>query len=124
LGPNSGLHIIIFDEIDAICKARGSVAGATGVHDTVVNQLLAKIDGVEQLNNILVIGMTNRKDMIDDALMRPGRLEVQMEISLPNEQGRSQILDIHTSRMREFKKLHADVDTKVQKLTPCLSRNI
>ncbi|CAH0556073.1 unnamed protein product, partial [Brassicogethes aeneus] len=74
-GPNSGLHIIIFDEIDAICKQRGSVAGNTGVHDTVVNQLLSKIDGVEQLNNILVIGMTNRKDMIDDALMRPGRLE-------------------------------------------------
>lgn len=66
LGPNSGLHIIIFDEIDAICKQRGSVAGNSGVHDTVVNQLLAKIDGVEQLNNILVIGMTNRKDMIDD----------------------------------------------------------
>jgi SpoVK/Ycf46/Vps4 family AAA+-type ATPase len=66
LGPNSGLHIIIFDEIDAICKSRGSVGGNSGVHDTVVNQLLAKIDGVEQLNNILVIGMTNRKDMIDD----------------------------------------------------------
>ncbi|CAG2056393.1 unnamed protein product, partial [Timema podura] len=75
LGPNSGLHIIIFDEIDAICKSRGSVGGNTGVHDTVVNQLLAKIDGVEQLNNILVIGMTNRRDMIDEALLRPGRLE-------------------------------------------------
>lgn len=76
-GSASGLHIIIFDEIDAICKARGSVGGNTGVHDTVVNQLLAKIDGVEQLNNILVIGMTNRRDMIDEALLRPGRLEVK-----------------------------------------------
>ncbi|XP_058800718.1 vesicle-fusing ATPase 1-like [Phymastichus coffea] len=112
LGPNSGLHIIIFDEIDAICKARGSVAGATGVHDTVVNQLLAKIDGVEQLNNILVIGMTNRRDMIDEALMRPGRLEVQMEISLPDEHGRFQILGIHTSRMRDYKKIAPDVDLK------------
>ncbi|XP_062127102.1 vesicle-fusing ATPase 2 [Drosophila sulfurigaster albostrigata] len=110
LGPNSGLHIIIFDEIDAICKARGSVAGNSGVHDTVVNQLLAKIDGVEQLNNILVIGMTNRRDMIDEALLRPGRLEVQMEISLPNEQGRVQILNIHTKRMREFNKIAGDVD--------------
>ncbi|KAH8295288.1 hypothetical protein KR018_009597 [Drosophila ironensis] len=110
LGPNSGLHIIIFDEIDAICKARGSVAGNSGVHDTVVNQLLAKIDGVEQLNNILVIGMTNRRDMIDEALLRPGRLEVQMEISLPNEDGRVQILNIHTKRMRDFDKIAGDVD--------------
>lgn len=57
LGANSGLHMIIFDEIDAICKQRGSMAGSTGVHDTVVNQLLSKMDGVEQLNNILVIGV-------------------------------------------------------------------
>lgn len=112
LGPNSGLHIIIFDEIDAICKSRGSVAGNSGVHDTVVNQLLAKIDGVEQLNNILVIGMTNRRDMIDEALMRPGRLEVQMEIGLPNEAGRVQILNIHTKRMHEFKKIDPDFDPK------------
>ena len=52
----SGLHIIIMDELDAICKARGSVTGSSAVHDTVVNQLLSKIDGVEELNNILVIG--------------------------------------------------------------------
>lgn len=110
LGPNSGLHIIIFDEIDAICKARGSVAGNTGVHDTVVNQLLSKIDGVDQLNNILVIGMTNRKDMIDEALLRPGRLEVQIEIGLPKEAGRVQILNIHTSKMKKNKKLADDVD--------------
>ena len=76
LGANSPLHIIIFDEIDAICKKRGSVAGSSGVNDTVVNQLLSKIDGVDTLNNILVIGMTNRPDMIDEALTRPGRLEV------------------------------------------------
>jgi len=110
-GNNSGLHIIIFDEIDAICKARGSMAGSSsGVHDTVVNQLLSKIDGVESLNNILVIGMTNRRDMIDEALLRPGRLEVQMEIGLPDEKGRCQILNIHTSLMRKYEKLNTDVD--------------
>ncbi|KAK6730543.1 hypothetical protein RB195_007169 [Necator americanus] len=109
-GANSGLHIIIFDEIDAICKQRGSMAGSSSVHDTVVNQLLSKMDGVEQLNNILVIGMTNRKDMIDEALLRPGRLEVQMEVSLPDEFGRLQILKIHTSRMREYKKLDPEVN--------------
>lgn len=54
------------------------MAGAAGVHDTVVNQLLTKIDGVDQLNNILVIGMTNRRDMIDEALLRPGRMEVRL----------------------------------------------
>lgn len=110
LGANSGLHIIIFDEIDAICKQRGSMAGSTGVHDTVVNQLLSKIDGVEQLNNILVIGMTNRPDLIDEALLRPGRLEVKMEIGLPDEKGRLQILHIHTARMREHSLLSSDVD--------------
>lgn len=109
-GANSGLHIIIFDEIDAICKQRGSMAGSSSVHDTVVNQLLSKMDGVEQLNNILVIGMTNRRDMIDEALLRPGRLEVQMEVSLPDEFGRLQILRIHTARMREYNKMDPKVD--------------
>uniref|UniRef100_A0A3B4ZSP3 Vesicle-fusing ATPase n=1 Tax=Stegastes partitus TaxID=144197 RepID=A0A3B4ZSP3_9TELE len=112
LGANSGLHIIIFDEIDAICKQRGSMAGSTGVHDTVVNQLLSKIDGVEQLNNILVIGMTNRPDLIDEALLRPGRLEVKMEIGLPDEKGRIQILNIHTAKMRLHDLLAKDVDVK------------
>ncbi|CAB75779.1 Vesicular-fusion protein sec18 [Schizosaccharomyces pombe] len=109
-GEESGLHIIIFDELDAICKKRGSSGGDTGVGDQVVNQLLAKMDGVDQLNNILVIGMTNRKDMIDEALLRPGRLEVHMEISLPDEHGRLQILKIHTSRMASNGILENDVD--------------
>ncbi|KAL7798224.1 P-loop containing nucleoside triphosphate hydrolase protein [Trichoderma ceciliae] len=99
-GDESSLHIIIFDELDAVCKQRGSGAGGgTGVGDSVVNQLLSKLDGVDQLNNILLIGMTNRKDMIDDALLRPGRLEVHLEISLPDEEGRLEILKIHTSKM-------------------------
>jgi len=108
-GPDSELHIIIFDELDAICKERGSTGGGTGVGDSVVNQLLSKMDGVEQLNNILVIGMTNRKDLIDDALLRPGRLEVHIEIGLPDEPGRLQIFNIHTSSMRENKYMDAGV---------------
>lgn len=88
-GDDSGLHIIIFDEIDAICKARGAAGNSsTGVNETVVNQLLSKMDGVDSLNNILVIGMTNRKDMIDSAMMRPGRFEMKLEIGLPDERGR------------------------------------
>lgn len=112
-GDASGLHIIIFDELDAVCKQRGSGAGGgTGVGDSVVNQLLSKLDGVDQLNNILLIGMTNRMDMIDEALLRPGRLEVHMEISLPDEYGRSQILNIHTEKMRHNNVMDADVDLK------------
>jgi len=68
------------------------------------------MDGVDQLNNILIIGMTNRLDMIDEALLRPGRLEVHMEISLPDEKGRWQIINIHTAKMRENNILDADVD--------------
>eukprot|EP01136_Pigoraptor_vietnamica_P001184 Opistho-1_new@27481 len=109
-GEDSALHIIIFDEIDAICKQRGSRNDNTGVHDTVVNQLLSKMDGVDQLDNVLVIGMTNRKDMIDEALTRPGRLEVEMEISLPDEHGRVQILKIHTSQIKTSNRLADDVD--------------
>ncbi|CAG8562114.1 4008_t:CDS:10 [Diversispora eburnea] len=109
-GEDSGLHIIIFDELDAICKQRGGRSDGTGVGDNVVNQLLAKLDGVEQLNNILIIGMTNRLDLIDEALLRPGRLEVHMEIGLPDEKGRLQILKIHTSKMRQNDILDFDVD--------------
>jgi vesicle-fusing ATPase len=108
------LHIIIFDEIDAICKQRGTNRGGTGVHDTIVNQLLSKIDGVESPNNILVIGMTNRKDMIDSALLRPGRLEVHVEIGLPDEPGRLQIWNIHTRKMHEGGYMADDVN--LQKL--------
>mmetsp|Transcript_15374 Transcript_15374/g.31189 ORF Transcript_15374/g.31189 Transcript_15374/m.31189 type:complete len:749 (-) Transcript_15374:166-2412(-) len=109
-GDDSGLHIIILDELDAICKKRGSTNSGTGVHDTVVNQLLSKIDGVNSLNNILIIGMTNRKDMIDEALLRPGRLEVHVEIGLPDEKGRVQILTIHTKKLRLSRALASDVD--------------
>lgn len=111
-GDESGLHIIIFDELDAICKQRGSTGGGTGVGDSVVNQLLSKMDGVDQLNNVLIIGMTNRLDMIDEALLRPGRLEVHMEISLPDEHGRFQILTIHTAKMRNNGVMDSDVNLK------------
>ena len=68
------------------------------------------MDGVDQLNNILIIGMTNRFDMIDEALLRPGRLEVHLEINLPDEPGRLQILKIHTEKMRSNGILSTDVN--------------
>lgn len=110
-GEGSGLHIIIFDELDSVFKQRGGGrSDGTGVGDNVVNQLLAKMDGVEQLNNILIIGMTNRLDLIDNALLRPGRFEIQIEISLPDEKGRRDILVIHTKKMKDNGLLALDVD--------------
>ncbi|UKJ90184.2 N-ethylmaleimide-sensitive factor [Theileria orientalis] len=110
LGDKSGLHIIIFDEIDSICQRRGTDTSGTAARDSIVNQLLSKIDGVDSLNNILLIGMTNRLDMIDEALLRPGRFEVHIEVGLPDEDGRQQILKIHTRVMRESNRLSDDVD--------------
>ena len=109
-GDDAGLHVIVFDEIDSLCRARGTISSGTGVHDSAVNQLLTKIDGVNSLNDIIVIGMTNRKDLIDEAILRPGRLELHIEIGLPDEKGRQQIFNIHTKKMRENKVLDDDVD--------------
>ena len=90
----------------------------TGVQDSMVNQLLTKIDGVDSLNNILLIGMTNRRDMLDEAILRPGRLEVHIEIGLPDEPGRHQILKIHSAKMSENEFLGTDVDiTDIAKRT-------
>eukprot|EP00536_Pseudo-nitzschia_multiseries_P005751 jgi/Psemu1/324030/estExt_fgenesh1_pg.C_1120016 len=116
MGDNSMLHIVIMDEMDAICKQRGTVKDGTGVSDSVVNQLLSKIDGVDSLNNILLIGMTNRKDMIDDALLRPGRLEVHVEIGLPDTKGRLQILNIHTRNMKSAKRITPEAIKRLPEL--------
>lgn len=84
------------DEIDSICKRRGTSNDGTNVADNAVNQLLSKLDGTDPLNNILVIGMTNRIDMLDPAILRPGRFDLHIEIGLPDEKGRLDILRIHT----------------------------
>jgi AAA+ superfamily predicted ATPase len=87
------LKVVIIDEIDAICKERD------GKNDSVVNQLLAKMDGLEITANLLVIGTTNRMSAIDRALLRPGRFEIHMEIPLPDESGRLEILKLKTAKM-------------------------
>ncbi len=92
------LHVIIFDEIDAIGRKRGS--GQSQIDDKVLTQLLTMIDGLDSANNILVIGITNRKDILDEALIRSGRLEYHIEIALPTEEGRKEILDIYLNSLR------------------------
>ena len=111
-GDDSSLHVIIFDEIDALCKQRGSNSGDAGVGDSVVNQLLSYIDGVHAIDNVLIIGMTNRFDLLDSALLRSGRLEVHVEVGLPDAAGRQQIARIHTAGMQQGGHLTPDV-------TPC-----
>lgn len=107
-GDKAKLHVIIFDEIDAICKSRGS--NPSSLTDSVVNQLLTKIDGVESVPNIFIIGMTNIPEVIDKALIRPGRLELKLEVGLPDYNGRIQILTIHTKKLKESGRLNDDFD--------------
>lgn len=104
------LHVIIFDEIDAICRTRGRNGVQSGVTDSIVTQLLTQIDGVRELNNIFIIAMTNRKDLIDEALLRAGRIEVHIEIGLPDNKGREQIFKIHTNKMRTNKRIDKNVN--------------
>ncbi len=87
--------IVFFDEIDAIAPRRGS-SGDGHVTERVVAQLLAEMDGVEELSGVLVLAATNRVDMLDPALLRPGRFDHVIEIGLPDEAARLAILEIHT----------------------------
>lgn len=97
----SALHVIVIDEIDAVFRKRSSAEDSgEATRSSTVNQILAKLDGVEAIPNVLLIGMTNRRELLDDALLRPGRLEVQIEIPLPSKQGRREILKIHTDALR------------------------
>ena len=90
--------IIFFDEIDALAGKRGLDMGSK-VTERVLNQLLAEMDGIEDLTNVVVIGATNRPDMLDGALLRPGRFDRILLVSTPDKEGRLQILKIHTKNM-------------------------
>jgi len=87
--------VVFFDEIDAIAAVRGSDVGSR-VGERIVSQLLTEIDGVSDLSDVVVIAATNRPDMIDPALLRPGRLEKVIYVPPPDEAGRLEILRIHT----------------------------
>jgi transitional endoplasmic reticulum ATPase len=87
--------IIFFDELDSLAPGRGGETGSN-VSERVVNQLLTEMDGLEEMENVMVIGATNRPDMIDPALIRSGRFDRLVYVGEPDTEGREQILKIHT----------------------------
>jgi transitional endoplasmic reticulum ATPase len=97
--------IIFFDEIDAMLPARGAGGTDSHVGDRVLAQFLTEMDGVEELTGVLVLGATNRPDLLDPALLRPGRFDVQVTIDPPNLAARKEILQIGL----RSKKVGADV---------------
>ncbi|MCL5996296.1 MAG: CDC48 family AAA ATPase [Chloroflexi bacterium] len=100
--------VVFFDEIDAIAPQRGS-GGASQVTERVVSQLLTELDGIEELKGVVILAATNRLDLVDSALLRPGRFDLLFEMPIPDEQTRLQIIRVHTKKMP----LASDVDLGV-----------
>ena len=88
--------VVFFDEIDSIAGERGRHAGDSGVGERVVSQLLTELDGLEELEDVVVIATTNRPDLIDAALVRPGRLDRHVHVPVPDEEARRKIFEVHT----------------------------
>lgn len=87
--------VVFVDEIDTLAPARGKFSGDSGVSDRVVGQLLTELDGLQEATNVLLVGATNRPDALDAALLRAGRLDLQIKIDLPDESSRLAILQVH-----------------------------
>ena len=115
----SALHVVVIDEIDAVFRRRsaGEDSGEA-TRASAVNQILAKLDGVKSIPNVLLIGMTNRRELLDEALLRPGRLEVQIEIPLPGKEGRREILRIHFEALRQRGRLSMPLCCAIEGLAP------
>ena len=106
--------IIFLDEVDALVPRRGSGDSGSHVTENVVSQILTEIDGLEELHNVLIIGATNRLDIVDEALLRPGRFDRIIAVPNPDAKGRKHIFEIHTKK----KPLESDVDiTKLVEIT-------
>jgi transitional endoplasmic reticulum ATPase len=91
--------VIFIDELDSLVPARGGGLGEPQVTERVVNTILAEMDGLEELGSVVVIGATNRPNLIDPALLRPGRFDELIYVSVPDKAGRRHILTIHTAKM-------------------------
>ena len=88
--------VVFFDEIDSMAGERGRRSGDSGVGERVVSQLLTELDGLEELEDVVVIATTNRPDLIDSALLRPGRLDRHVHVPVPDEEARRKIFEVHT----------------------------
>ncbi|MEM1514592.1 MAG: AAA family ATPase, partial [Candidatus Bathyarchaeia archaeon] len=101
--------VIFFDEIDSIVPRRGLGYGDSGVTERVISQLLTEMDGIQSLEDVVVMAATNRPDLIDPAILRPGRFDRLIYVPPPNEEARLSILKIYTKSMP----LAKDVDLKM-----------
>jgi transitional endoplasmic reticulum ATPase len=90
--------IIFLDEVDALVPRRGSGSSDSHATENIVSQILTEIDGLEELHNVLIIGATNRLDIVDEALLRPGRFDRIIEVTNPDSKGRKHIFEIHTKK--------------------------
>jgi transitional endoplasmic reticulum ATPase len=109
--------ILFFDEIDSMFPKRGSFSDSTHVTESVMSQFLTELDGIEELKDVFVIGATNRPDLLDPALLRPGRLEKHLYIPPPDEEARNAILKIYLKDIEEL--LDSDVHiNELAKNTP------
>jgi transitional endoplasmic reticulum ATPase len=108
--------ILFFDELDSLAPIRGGSMGEPQVTERVVNQLLAEMDGMEELKGVVVLAATNRPDMIDPALLRPGRLDEMVYVPVPDPKARVEIFRSHTKGMG------LDLDVDLEKLAQITDR--
>lgn len=104
--------IIFIDEIDAVAKKRGTVLHS-GAGEQTLNQILVEMDGLEERENVIVLGATNRPDVLDPAILRPGRFDRTVVVQMPDEKGRKEILDVH-AKNKKFAK-GVDLETLAKK---------
>ena len=107
--------IIFFDEVDALVPVRGSYQGSSHVTESVVSQILTELDGLEELKNVVVLAATNRPDMIDPALLRPGRLDRHLYVPPPDEEGRKKIFEVYLGQAHDLLAGDIDVEALVER---------
>lgn len=123
-GDDDALRCLVIDEIDAIATARSdgadSSSGADRARDSIVNQLLSLMDGVGASQRVLALATTNRIDLVDPALLRPGRFEVHVKVDPPDALGRQQILHLHTRAARASGRIRPDALDDLDRLAASL----